>query len=55
MTSASNIIQFLCPECNEFFEAEVFVEVDCPRCGILLETDYFDDEYAGVIGVCSTA
>ena len=46
------LLEYFCPNCEQDFKAEVWKIVDCPKCGAKIETDWFDDEYAGMVGTC---
>lgn len=45
-------LEYFCPECGHGFKAEVWTIVNCQKCGAKIETDWFDDEYAGMLGEC---
>jgi hypothetical protein len=33
-----------CPECDTEFQSDIGIKLKCPGCGILLETDWTEDE-----------
>ena len=45
---------YICPECEHEFLEFIWTNCFCPNCQVQLETDYIEDECAGLLGVCNT-
>lgn len=47
-------LNYFCPECNHEFSEYIWTNLHCSSCNTELETDFFEDEAAGLIGLCRT-
>lgn len=45
-------LNYICPECETEFSEYIWTNCFCPNCKVQLETDFIEDEYAGIIGIC---
>lgn len=45
-------LRYICPECDHEFYSVPWGIFTCPNCKVELDTDFIEDEYAGILGIC---
>lgn len=46
-------LKYICPQCDHEFYSAPWGTFNCPNCKVELDTDFSEDEYAGVLGICT--
>lgn len=47
-------LEYYCPECGELFISEIDINYTCKHCGTMFYTDWFHDNYSGIVGCLNT-